>query len=263
MNIAAGAALAAASLAGCGPGGRTGGAQASAADPAAAERAYRPPPAIEAAMPLAGGRTLLIGRADPGARVRLATPAGRAVTALADKGGHWRILLAPSSAVRLFGLSMIEGGRAMQAEGYLAVTPRGSAAQLRAGAAARVLAAGPGLRILAADFDRKGGTAVSGTAAPGADLSVRVDGAEKGRTRADGQGRFALALDEPLSLGDHQLEFAGAGSRAVARIAISPPAPGAGPFSAALTPSGWRIDWLTPGGGTQTTLLIGVAEGAR
>ena len=262
LNIAACAALAAA-LAACGPGGRTDIAQPRAANPSAAERAYRPPPTVESATPLRGGRVLLVGRADPGARVRLATPAGQVAFTLADKGGRWRIVLAHAPTVRLFGLSMVEGGRTMQAEGYLAVTPKGAAAQLRAGAAARVLAAGGGPRILAVDFDRKGGTALSGTGAPEAKLSLRVDGGEKGRTQADGQGRFALALDEPLAAGDHQLELDEASARAQARIAVSPAsALTGGPFLAAVTSSGWRIDWMTPGGGVQTTLLIGLPESA-
>lgn len=262
LNIAACVALAAA-LAACGPDGRTGIVQPRAAAASAAERAYRPPPAVESATPLTGGRVLLVGRAVAGARVRLATPAGQAVVTLADKDGRWRIVLASAPTVRLFGLSMIEGGRTMQAEGYLAVTPGGAAAQLRAGAAARVFASGGPLRILAVDFDRKGGTAVAGTGASRAGVSVRVDGVEKGRTQADGQGRFALALDEPLAAGDRQLELDEAGARAPTRIAVSPAsALTGGPFSAAVSTSGWRIDWMTPGGGVQTTLLIGPPEGA-
>ena len=34
----------------------------------------------------------------------------------------------------------------------------------------------------------------------------------------------------------------------------------AGPFLAARTASGWRIDWMTPGGGVQTTFLIAPPE---
>ena len=30
-----------------------------------------------------------------------------------------------------------------------------------------------------------------------------------------------------------------------------------GPYFAASVPFGWRIDWTTPGGGSQTTLLLG------
>ena len=44
-------------------------------------------------------------------------------------------------------------------------------------------------------------------------------------------------------------------------IATSPAAPLVyGPVRADRTPMGWRIDWMTPGGGVQTTLLIGGAR---
>jgi hypothetical protein len=35
-----------------------------------------------------------------------------------------------------------------------------------------------------------------------------------------------------------------------------------GPYRATATPVGWRIDWITPGGGQQTTLLMASREGA-
>ncbi|MEO8925518.1 MAG: hypothetical protein ABI306_00005, partial [Caulobacteraceae bacterium] len=174
---------------------------------------------------MTGGRVLLAGRAEAGSRVRLATPAGQAAFARADKNGCWRIVLATAPAVRLFGLSMIEGARTVQAEGYLALTQQGVAAQLRAGAGAEVLSAGGAPRILAVDFDHKGGTVVSGIATPGANLNLGVDGVQKGKVAADGAGRFALALDEPLSVGDHQLALNGAGLHTETRVSISPAEP--------------------------------------
>jgi hypothetical protein len=264
LTIAASLALAAVALAACGPGGQADIAQPRPRPPTADERAYRPPPAVETATPLTGGRVLLAGRADANARVRLATPAGQAVFTRAAADGHWRIVLAGAPEVRLFGLSMIGGGRSVQAEGYLAVTPQGEAAQLRAGAGARVLTSGGSLRILAVDFDRKGGAVVSGSGPRGVILSASVDGIHKARIVADGGEWFALALDEPLSSGDHDLALDGAGFHARARVAVSPAEPIAqGPFRAAATPSGWRVDWMTPGGGEQTTLLIAPAQIAQ
>lgn len=266
--MAAAAALAAA-LAACGPGGRDDIAQSRPPDPSAAERAYRAPPAVLSATALTGRRLLLAGRADPGARVRLATPSGQAFLATADAGGRWRFVLAGEPGVRLYGLSMIEGVRTIQAEGYLAITPGNAVAQLRAGAGARVITPGGILRLLAVDYDRKGGTVVSGTGRPGDTVSARVDGQPKGKIAADAAGRFELALDEPLSGGAHRVEVDDAGAQAEAAISVSPAAPlTREPFAASVTASGWRIDWMTPGGGVQTTLLIepstqGPAEIAR
>jgi len=222
------------------------------------------------AVATVAGRTLLEGRAAPDAQVRLATPAGAAVLAKADGGGQWRLRLPPGAGLRLFGLSMTEGERTVQSEGYLAVAPAGGvralAAQLRAGAGALVLTdippvSGAAPHILAVDFDRQGGAVVSGGGAPGADVILKVDGAPHGRLRVDAGGRFSMALNEPLTPGDHRLEAVGADVSAAVNVPVSAAAPlTAGPFLAARTPFGWRIDWMTPGGGVQTTFLIAPSE---
>jgi hypothetical protein len=43
---------------------------------------------------------------------------------------------------------------------------------------------------------------------------------------------------------------------AEAEVAVTPPAPPKdAPYQAQVDPFGWRVDWVTPGGGAQTTLL--------
>ncbi|MGI9168931.1 MAG: hypothetical protein ACR2FH_01975 [Caulobacteraceae bacterium] len=262
MKIAGALALAAV-VAACGRDGGGDRGKLSASGPTTTQGAYRAPPTFVAVGPGPGGRVVLVGRASAGARVRLATPDGQAVFTSADQDGVWRIVLPGAPSVRLFGLSMIRAGRAVQAEGYLAVTPAAAAAQLRAGAGARMLSGGGGPGIQTVDFDRKGGTVVSGAAAPRATVVLRVDGVEKGRTQADAMGRFAVALNEPLSLGEHGIQVDGAGSRIPRQVVVSPAPPlSEGPFRATVAPSGWRIDWMTPGGGAQTTLLLGPAASA-
>jgi hypothetical protein len=229
-----------------------------------AEAAYRTPPVLTSATLLAGGRVRLAGVAGPSDRVRLASPAGPAAYAMAGRNGVWSLVLAASAAPRLFGLAMIENGRPIQSEGYVSVTPQGDAAQLRAGAGALVLGdRGAEPAILAVDFDSKGGTVVSGRAAPHAVVDLWVDGARRGRAPSDAQGSFSVPLDEPLVLADHQLEIVEGARRADAR----PPRAAAqaltgGPYRATSTPLGWRIDWITPGGGLQTTLLLARNGGA-
>jgi len=231
--------------------------------PTASERAYQAPPAVAGAVPLAGGRVVLSGRAAAGARVRVATPAGELAYALAGLDGRWRLTLPAASSLRLFGVSMVAGGRAIQSEGYLAVTPDGDGAQLRAGSGAVVLGSGGGApRLLAVDFDSQGVAVVSGTAAPGAAVTVRVDGLSRGQVTADPAGRFSLAIDEPLAAGDHRLEVSGLGRSAEAEVDIVAPRPFSGPFAAVRAANGWRVDWTTPGGGRQTTLLLAPARAA-
>jgi hypothetical protein len=98
---------------------------------------------------------------------------------------------------------------------------------------------------------------ISGRAAPHAVIDLWVDGARLSRAAAGSGGAFSVALDEPLAFADHQLDVVDGPRRADARPRLTPSQPLSGwPYRATLTPSGWRIDWLTPSGGLQTTLLL-------
>ena len=206
-----------------------------------------------------------MGTATPMVTVRLASPTGQALFARSDRAGAWRLLLPPAKEVRLFGLSEPGQGRPVQAEGYVAVTPSGLAAQLRAGSGAVALGPEPpGPAILAADYDRKGGTVISGVARPASAVTIQVDGAVREPARVDARGRFMLALNEPLQPGSHVLAAtAGAGAHGEASLTISPAEKLAGgPFRATPAAGGWRVDWLTPGGGVQSTVLFDHQGGA-
>ena len=248
-------------LCGCGPQtGPIGAASTSGGQ--ASESAYRPPPSVLAAQHTANGVVVLVGRADAGDRVRLAASTGARTPAVTDGRGGWRARLAPAGEVRLFGLAAFGQGRTVQAQGYLAVTPDGLVAQLRAGAGAEVLRPGPPLRILAVDYDRKGGAVVSGADRPGATVALSADGLQRGRIAVNHDGRFAMALDEPLAPGPHRIEADDGGARAAVSLSVTPAAPlTGGPFRAGREAGGWRIDWLTPGGGGQTTFLFASKEG--
>ncbi|MGE5501916.1 MAG: hypothetical protein ACM3W4_08310 [Ignavibacteriales bacterium] len=223
----------------------------------AAEAGYLEPPQVLAAR-LAGGAVRLEGSAVPNSRVRIASPAGEAVFAQADAKGRWAAAVRPSQTVNLYGVSMKDGGRMAQAEGYLLVTADGQAAQLRGGSGAVALS--PPSRtpkILAVDYDRDGGAVVSGVAEPGTDLTLRVDRAARGESKADKQGRFIIPLTEPLKPGSHAFEVTGQGGADVRQVQIDAPIhPTSGPYTGRRTESGWRVDWMTPGGGGQTTLLF-------
>ncbi len=228
-------------------------------------KTYLPPPSVTAAT-AAGAGVTLTGKATAGLRVRLGTPDGVAVFAPTDSHGVWRLSLAASPAVRLFGLSMADaaGARTVQAEGYLAVTPQGRVAQLRSGSGALDISPRPApLAILAVDYDRKGGSVVSGEASPASSVTIRVDGVQRGQANADANGRFSIGLSDALAPGEHEVEAAD-GELRVLTVATMTPAPilTQGPFRAERSASGWRIDWMTPGGGVQTTLLIDSLEPA-
>ena len=224
----------------------------------AAERGYAPPPAITASARGPEGRVLLAGVAAPASRVRLGSPDGREIFAVADAAGAWRAALPANDGVSLYGLSAPQGGRTVQAEGYVAAAPGGEAARLRAGSGAMVFGrARPGAGLLAADFDRKGAAVLSGWGPAGRAVSLSVDGQARARIEPGPDGRFMLTLDKPLPAGGHVVEVAAGGAPWRGSLDISPAAPLiGGPFRAAPVAGGWRVDWLTPGGGVQSTVIF-------
>jgi hypothetical protein len=223
---------------------------------AANESAYHPAPAV-ASVSYVQGRVVLSGAAQPGVPVRLATPDGRVLTVIARRDGAWRIVLPPSPDMLLYSLSMVDAGRIVQSEGYLAVGPD-VVAQLRAGAGAVTYdETTDSPRVTAIDYDSKGGCVVSGVAAPRGMAAIQVDGVARGGVRTNAEGRFFLALDEPVAMGSHTITLLAGGKRAAVTVDVTPAGPMPSiPLLAARTRSGWRVDWTTPGGGLQTTLLF-------
>jgi len=204
---------------------------------------------------------VLSGRGPPAAQVRLARPTGEAVLATADAAGRWTIPLGPAAEPRIFGLSAIAGGRTTQAQGYLLVTPRGQAALLRAGAGALRFDAAPGPGLRTIDFDAGGGLEVTLAVAPGATVILRLDGRQVAQGRADDSGRYAAGLpptgQPAIRPGAHQLQVAGDGFEDAVTFLVSPPQPLAdGPLRSQFTPAGLRVDWMTPAGGVQSTILV-------
>jgi hypothetical protein len=233
-----------------------------AVEPAASEDpADLTPPMPDAVLATADGLSLS-GSAPAQARVRLATPQGEALTTVADARGRWTMALGPVPDVRIFGLSATAKGRQIQSEGYVLVTAGGQAAVLRAGAGARRIdaASRPGLRAI--DFDRGGGLEVSASAAPGATVILKLDGRQAAEGRTDSAGRYDASLPSAGSQtrilpGAHQAQVFGDGFSDGVSFQVAAAAPLAqGPLRSQLTPAGLRVDWMTPGGGVQSTILV-------
>ena len=244
--------------AGCGPGSGQGAAGDAGEAAPNGEEGYRPPPELTAVTPTPGGGLLLAGRAPPGVQVRLATPDGATATATADDRGLWRITPPTTSAPRLFGLSMLDGARVVQAQGYLFLGPDGVAARLRAGGGTELIEPpAQGVTATSLDSDKAMAITVSGHAAPGEGVTLRVDGIARGQTTADAHGRFVVPLTQPLSAGDHDFNLFTASGDTHQQVSIAAPtALTTTHFAATHSSFGWRIDWQTPGGGEQTTVLI-------
>lgn len=229
------------------------------ADPAA-EAGYLKPPTLTASRRDADG-VFLVGQAAPGVVVRLGSPTGEALTATADVAGQWTARLGPSGDVRLLGLSMAADSRQVQAQGYIAILPDGRAAQLRSGASALVIGAGSDApRLLSIDFDRDGAASVAGSGRPATGISLRIDRTARGAGKIDSQGRFHLVIDRPVASGTRRFEIAGESGEQTLLVPISPAPPLETPFRATRVGPGWRIDWMTPGGGVQSTLILDPAQ---
>ena len=72
----------------------------------------------------------------------------------------------------------------------------------------------------------------------------------------DRAGRYSLALSRPMGPGSHDLEISGEGGEDIVAVAANLPDPFEGLFRASRLATAWRIDWMTPGGGVQSTLLF-------
>lgn len=247
--------LAAAVLAGCGR-HAPGPPKPSPPTAPATDADYVAPPAVRSVRAEPAG-PVLAGTAAPGVQVRLGAPGGAALFAVADPTGRWSLRLPPAPEPRIFGLSEKIVGRQTQGQGYVVVTPEGRAALLRAGAGALRLDAQRAPALGAVDFDNDGGVVISGLAPPSSLVFLRIDGRQVAESRVDAGGRYAIALTQAMGTGARTLEVVGDSfvSRGRMEVSRAPPL-AAGPLRSQLTQGGRRIDWLTPGGGVQTTVLL-------
>ncbi len=176
------------------------------------------------------------------------------------------VLTAPPGGPAIYGLSQEADGRRDQAQGYLAILPREApaAAVLRSGAGAVSLAQPAGRPAIAAiDYDGAGAAVVSGSAGANQPLRVMVDGttAEEGASGAD--GRFFLSLPKPLPAGARSIQVLSPTGAAQVVVDVSPSPAFAGVLRVTRRGTSWRLDWTTPSGGVQSTVLFALREPAH
>ena len=93
-------------------------------------------------------------------------------------------------------------------------------------------------------------------------MLLHLDSRLAAQGRADATGHYNASLptpgsSTPIRPGSHQVQVSGEGFSDSTALLVSPPAPLAqGPARSQLTGAGLRIDWMTPGGGVQSTLLV-------
>ena len=218
--------------------------------PAAGEGPWLSPPSVERAV-RQGGDIVLIGRAPAEARVMISGAGGAAHGADADSNGRFRVAIPrPTRAMLMTIESRASGLRAREA-GRLLVTADGLAAMLTPGGPSRLLSGGE--RALIVDHDGRAAT-VSGTAAPGREVAIAVNGQVVARATADGAGVFTVAA-APLA-GAGRLTLDGLDDSPL-EVAIQPPTPAADGLLEVTTSNGQTgVSWPVPGGGWQRTVIV-------
>ena len=226
---------------------------------AALESGYAAPPEVNLAQRTANGVTLS-GKSDPGARVRLFSPDGNAYGATTNGSGDWSLTVPTLSDMREFGLSEVIGARDVQGASYFAVLPAPGrpAVLLRAGGGSQALAVPTTVpQVTTIDFDAGGGAVVSGLGKPGAPVRLTIDGGPPVEVRPDRRGGFSVILSGVLKPGEHEAVVQSGDGSGAAQFSVAATAPVTGlPYRGQRRASDWRIDWITPGGGAQTTLVI-------
>ena len=232
------------------------------------------------------GRTVVAGRAAPGAEVTVKSGEDTVGGVKADARGEWVLLpdrpLAPGTRELTLSASNDGGPAKDGAASVVVVVPEKAAegtslAALLPGDAAggtRVLqapapegdvAAAKGLAIDAVDFDAKGVIRPSGKAMPGAEVRLYLDNRLLGSVRADEQGHWSLPPSEPVGTGQHMLRADQLAADGKIAARIEAPFNRAGPALPATAKPGtlmvqpgnslWRLARRTYGAGDRYTVI--------
>jgi len=202
---------------------------------------------------------LISGAGAPGATIRLASPNGSVIAGEVDRAGGWRLSAPVGQTPRLYSLSETIGGRQVRATGYLAVLPAPgpAAVTLHPAAAASMAPTDPERGLASLDYDAAGAAVAGGRASAGENVKLLLDGKDAGEDRADSKGAFSAVLSKSLGPGGHVIVASGERLQAEAKFTAARPIRIATPpFDSQRLAGAWRIDWLTPGGGVQSTVLF-------
>lgn len=218
--------------------------------------AYAAPPVASAVEVSSQGGLTVRGQAGPDERVRLIQMDGTAHGVTAGGDGAFAIVVPGVTATNLlFNLSVERAGQSVSSDGWLfspAAAPT-RAVMLRAGGASRPVGAAPLLATI--DMDPGGGVALAGRAEPGAMVSINIDGQARGRAEAGEDGVWFMVLTSAVPAGPHTLVARAGEEEARAELNLAPSRP-EGALETVAVPSGVRIAWGLPGGGSQTTWVL-------
>lgn len=159
-------------------------------DASAEPSAWLRPPQIDSVR-REGGRAIVSGRADPGARVVLRGEAGAAFAAAADREGRFVVRVAETGGDLILTPEVQNGQDAAASPDRLALLASGASALLRAGGATWRLDP-PAEALDVVDFDGQVILA-SGRASAGEPVTVKASG-QTLSANTDAQGRWSLIL---------------------------------------------------------------------
>lgn len=222
--------------------------QAAGAEGATAGSGWIMPPAVQA-VAVQGAELVVSGLADPGGRVVLRTPAGRAYAAVADAEGAFEVRLAAVDGLVLTPEAQL-GQDAVPAPERLVVleAARGTAVLLSPGGTSRRL----GERPLLASVDQDGRAMIlAGWARPDTEVRLEVPGRGPMPVRTDAAGHWRVGMDgmPPSEVRVNGQVFAIPGpSVAVGDAAASV-------IVLAAREEGFLLRWQAPDGAPQTSWL--------
>lgn len=232
------------------------------------------------------GRSVVAGRAAPGAEVTIKSGEDTVGGAKADSRGEWVLVpdqpLAPGT--RELTLSAKDtGGAAREGDASVVVVvperpdagsalaallpndAAGNTRVLQAPTPRGDMSSARGLTIDAVDFDAKGVIRPSGKATPGAEVRVYLDNRPIGAVRADERGQWSVQPTDPVPGGQHVLRADQVGADGQTAARVEAPFTRAGPAIAAAAKPGtlvvhpgnslWRIARRTYGAGDRYTVL--------
>jgi nucleoid-associated protein YgaU len=245
-------------------------ASAEATKPAPAPAAAEAGPSFDVVRIARDGRTVMAGRAAPGATVIVMDGDKEVGRTKADDHGEWILTpdqpLSPGSRELSLQADNPNGEKkAGDAPVVLVVPERQKVASDQNGgneALAIKVKPGGGVQLLqvptakggsgpvsieVVNFNEKGHLSVAGRAVPNATIQVYIDNDSLGSAAADAKGAWSIAAEHPLADGSHTVraDQVDAGGKVVARAEISFTSGGGGPTSGTVTVatgnSLWRI----------------------
>jgi hypothetical protein len=196
-----------------------------------------------------GTELVVAGQADPGGRVVLRTPEGRAYAAVADAAGAFEVRLTAVNGMVLTPEAQL-GQETVPAPERLLIMDaiRGTAVLLSPGGGSRRLGAAPLLSSV--DFDGRA-VILSGHAAPDSQVGVEIPGRGPVQIKADAVGRWRIGLDGAVP---SEVRVEGR-AFAIPALSVDAVSPGSAAILRVERDDGDLLKWYAPDGAPQTSWL--------